>query len=88
MTTYTIAYLLGDNASVLLAIVPDGQDVEAAVAAESEKINEDLSDYETESGLILTDDEPENASQIVWSGHSYGWISDETGRIFQYIVRG
>lgn len=82
--TYTVAYL----PEVLLAIIPDGHDIEAALAEEEEQAGEkfDRDEVVIESGLVLTD-EPENTDNVIWRGHSAGWITDENDDAFGYIVR-
>lgn len=91
MKTYTIAYR-----GLLYACVPDGDD--AALErelrdADSERnddsdvapINRDTVTVET--GLILTDEEPEDEGRIVWRGHDLGWLTDEDGTAYEYAIR-
>jgi hypothetical protein len=83
MTTYTIAYN-----EMLLAIVPDGQDIDAAIAEEAEILGEEPCCYRIETGLTLTDERPEDESRIAWQGnHCTGWLVDEHKRVFDYAVR-
>lgn len=83
MKTYTIA-MWND---LLIAVIPDGADLEAAIAAEREKAaTPEMTATATHSGLTLTDD-PESDDDIVYSGYKMGWLTDETGKSFYYAVR-
>jgi hypothetical protein len=48
--TYTIAYV----GNVFLAVVPDGEDIDAAVGAVEDHAGEEFPDYRVEEGCILT----------------------------------
>ena len=86
MTTYTIAFDTGSG--LLFATVPDGADIDAAVAEEADNAGIDIPDYAVESGLTLTDDPPDGAT-VVYDGRrgTLGYIIDETGRCWDYAVR-
>lgn len=81
--TYTIAY-----DECLFACVPDGADLEAELQrVEAEAgITIDRGSLSIESGLHLVDADKEG-DDVVWSGNALGWLSDETGRSFEYAVR-
>lgn len=81
-TGYTIAYV-GD---VLLAVVPDGADIRAAIADEERRANETFHDVEIESGLTLTNDRDDG--KIIFSSPNgrCGQISDATGKRYDYAV--
>lgn len=78
--------------SLLLAVVPDGGDIKAAVAREISTANiapEDGTslEYKVETGLILTDDLADG-EQAVWeSDWNLGWLNDENDVPFGYAVR-
>lgn len=86
-TTYTIAYV-GD---VFLAVVEDGEDIDAAVAAFAEHIGEDVSDYLVEEGCILTDHPAEDDHVLFASPNGCcGWIMVRQGDAdvsYDYAVR-
>jgi hypothetical protein len=79
--TYTLAF----RGPLLIAVVPDGGNVAAAVVAEEKRLGQPLAGYQTKSGLILTDAIPQGGT-VFWTGHSMGWIRDETGRAWRYAV--
>ncbi len=89
MTTYTIAYLKPNQSgdSMLLAVVPDCKDAvgEARFYLRTAYLDPDQ-EIITESGLILTDEEPDDLSRIRWSGQGLGFITDEAGNVFQYAI--
>lgn len=89
MNTYTIAFTTPspDGSCLLLATVLDGTDIAAAVKHEIETagLNEDLI-YETQSGLILTDAEPDDESRIIWRGHDCGWLMDENDVTWNFAI--
>jgi hypothetical protein len=69
----------------LIAVVPDGGDVAAVVAAEEHCMGQSLAGYQTQSDLALVDAIPTGAT-VFWRGHGMGWIKDETGRAWRYAV--
>jgi hypothetical protein len=80
--TYTIA--MWNDA--LVACIPDGQDVNSAVAAEAKKANiPEMTATKVVSGLTLTDTE-EDGDDVIYSGVAMGWLSDEAGRTYKYAV--
>jgi hypothetical protein len=87
MTTYTIAY-----GPVLYACVPDGNEAalerELLEAEEQARIEIDRDGIVIDTGLILTDERPEDYRRIVWQGHDLGWLTDENGTSYEYAIRG
>lgn len=86
MTTYTIAY-----DEILYACVPDGDDAalerELCEAEEQGRIEIDRDAVSIESGLMLTDEPPDDECLIAWQGHDAGWLSDESGTTYEYAIR-
>lgn len=91
MTTYTIAYR-----GLLYACVRDGDEttLDAELRDADSQRNEDVSvepinrDTVTiKTGLILTNEEPEDEARIVWRGHDIGWLTDINGTPYEYAVR-
>ena len=84
--TYTVAH----TRDSLIAIVPDGGNIQGAIDAELENyvVPEELDpdEIEVETGMVLTDD-PEDDDYIRCTGHETGEISDEKGIRYRYIVR-
>jgi hypothetical protein len=84
MTTYTIAI----GADMLLATVPEGADIHAAVLAASEhdgfKVPEN---YDVIRHCTLTD-EPldEEFYDVAWKSGNSGWLIDETGADWRFAV--
>lgn len=94
--TYTIITTApaSDGSALLLATIPDGKFT--AVEAAAERAITEVCDptrpgerpeWTYQPGLTLTNDEPDDESQIAWSGHGQGWLMDETGRTFQFAVK-
>lgn len=86
MTTYTIAFT-GD---MLIATVPDGANIDAAVREYEAEVGGDcvISDYETEEGLTLTDDEPDDRDRIIWNAKGgHGGFLMVGDAIYNYAVR-
>lgn len=84
MKTYTIAILTG----MVIATVPDGQDVFRAAAEEAERagIEIDFGDLDVIEGVTLTD-EAEEGDQIVFrAGPNTGHLLDEEGRQYSLAV--
>lgn len=66
--TYTVAH----TRDSLIAIVPDGGDIQGAI------------DAELENYVVPEQLDPDD---IQWSGHETGVISDENGTHYDYIVK-
>ena len=91
VTTYTLAITTPRDGSteLLIATVPDGQDIYAAVRREmdAQQVDDDV-EYRTVSGLTLTNDAPEDAARVVWGPSTEcGWLIDESNRIWRYAVK-
>jgi hypothetical protein len=86
MTTYTIAY-----GQVLYACAPDGDkeklELELQEAEKQARIELNRDGLILVSGLILTNDRPDNERRIVWQGHDLGWLTDENGNSYEYAIR-
>lgn len=83
MKTYSIAYV-GNH---LIAVVPDSDDVAAAVEEVAAQARIELDEYTVESGLILTNDEPEDADKIRWTERRLPKLHDEDGIYYDYAVK-
>jgi hypothetical protein len=81
--TYTIV-----TNELLYACIPDGDDVEAALAqAEREGGVTIARDGLTiRAGLTLTND-PAEGDTIAWQGNALGWLTDSEGNAYNYAVR-
>ena len=88
MTTYTLAI----GADMLLATVPDGDDIHAAVKAECAG-HIDITDIRDNltivRGCTLTDsnDYDPEYHDLIWSSGDSGWIFDETGADWRYAIK-
>jgi len=88
MTTYTLAFA----GPLLIACVPDGADIEAAVIAEGRRSGFefdpfDLERLDIERGCILTNDPDAPDCVFFKSGPDAGWLVDEHGTTFAYALR-
>jgi hypothetical protein len=85
MTTYTLAI----GADMLLATVPDGDDIHAAVQALiDENQIEAGTRYDVIPGCVLTDMEfDEEYYDYIWKSGNSGWLMDETGADWRYAVK-
>jgi hypothetical protein len=84
MTTYTIATING----MLIASIPDGGDIEAAIQAfEADAWGEevDRKSVRITSGCTLTDD-VKDGDEVVYRGTTYGHLMDEKGRTYSAAV--
>jgi hypothetical protein len=73
--------------NAMIACIPTGGDMEKAVAEEGERARIDFGDdYSVVSGVHLTD-EPRDTDEIVYSGSCNGWLSDTSGRTYNYAVK-
>lgn len=80
--TYTIA----TANEMMIAIVPDGQDIDAEVARVAEEAGVTFEQYDTITGLILIDD-PTHFDTIVVHGDKMGRLTDEDGIGYLYAVK-
>jgi len=85
MTTYTLAI----GADMLLATVPDGDDIHAAVQAWADETGFDMTTpYDVIPGCALTDtDFDEEHYDYVWKSGDSGWLMDETGADWRYAIK-
>jgi len=79
---YDLAFF-GD---VLVACIPHGSDMDAAIDAECSKAAIDRQKPEVISGVYLTE-EPLDTDEVVYSGHQMGWLIDKSGETFRYAVK-
>jgi hypothetical protein len=83
MKTYTIALWY----DLLIATVPDGADMDAAVAAERERAAiPEMTATSVYKGLVLTND-PLEGDEVVYSGTRNGCLFDEASKPYQFAVR-
>jgi uncharacterized protein (DUF1697 family) len=82
-TTYTIA-TIHDH---LIAVVPDGGDIEAAIREEEEKacVTFDRDEIRVTSGCVLTD-EIKSGDEVIYAGTGLGFLTDEEGRRWHAAV--
>lgn len=88
MTLYTVA--IDSSANLLAACVPDGDN--AGLAKELAEYRATSSPGHVEkidiiSGVTLTDTLPDECEEIVWQGHSGGWLTDADGVTYEYGVK-
>lgn len=85
--TYTIAYV--DD--MLIATIPDGGDIHAAVRDYAKDARIDpIRDYFVDEGVALTNELPPNDwDDVVWdaSGGHGGFLMDESRQTYRYAVR-
>jgi hypothetical protein len=84
MTTYTIAI----GADMLLATVPEGDDIHAAIKTWADETGFDLATpYDVIRHCTLTDQEmDEDFYDVVWKSGNSGFLMDETGSTWTYAV--
>lgn len=84
MKSYTIATL----EDIIIATVPDGQDVFQAAAAEAERaaIEIDFVDLHVIEGVTLADEEEEGDKIVFRAGPYTGCLTDEEGRRYSVAV--
>jgi hypothetical protein len=82
--TYTLAIL----EPMLIAVVPDGSNIEAAIRDEEGRagIEVDRSKLRIISGCTLTD-EVEDGDEVVYRGTTYGYLTDAEGRRYYAAVK-
>ena len=86
MTTYTI--IIGDD--MLLATVPDGDDIKAALADAAAHYGFTVPEhYDVTPGCTLTDAEDFDPDfhDYVWKSGGSGWLIDETGADWRYAIK-
>jgi hypothetical protein len=80
--TYTIA----TANEMMIAIVPDGQDIAAEVARTAAEAGVTFDQFDTTTGLTLTDEPLPATDQIVVYGDKMGRLTDEDGIGYLYAV--
>ncbi len=86
--TYTVVVLPTDNGHMLVAVAPDGCDIEAEIQDEEERAavtfaRDELRVFE---GCILTDEiDPDD--EVVYSGSYFGVLTDDSGRRYSAAVQ-
>ena len=82
--TYTIATLN----DLVIATVPDGQDVFQAAAEEAERagIEIDFGDLDVTEGVTLADEEEEGDQIVFRAGPHTGYLMDEEGHRYRVAV--
>jgi hypothetical protein len=82
--TYTLAIL----EPLLIAVVPDGSDIEAAIRDEESRAGVDIDrgSLRIISGCTLTD-EVEDGDEVVYRGTTYGYLTDAEGRRYYAAVK-
>jgi hypothetical protein len=83
MSTYTIA-TINDH---LIAVVPNGVDIEAAIREEEERagVTFDTRAVRVISGCTLTD-EINAGDEVIYAGSELGFLTDEEGRRYKAAV--
>jgi len=85
MKTYTIATIN----EVLVAVTPDGSDINAAILEEEERagVKFDRSEIRIFEGCTLTD-ELKDGDEVVYLGNTYGYLTDNDGnRYYAAVIR-
>ena len=82
--TYTLATLN----DLVIATVPDGQDVFQAAAEEAERagIEIDFGDLDVTEGVTLADEEEEGDQIVFRAGPHTGYLMDEEGHRYRVAV--
>jgi hypothetical protein len=85
--SYTLAVLRTDNGPMLVAAVPDGDDIEAAIREEEERagVTFDRGAIRVVEGCTLTD-EVEAGDEVIYAGNRYGFLTDKEGRRYSAAV--
>lgn len=79
---YDIAFI----GELLMATVPHGGDIQAAVREECGKAGVEFSEPRIVEGVFLTD-EPRETDEIIHESPDRGWLWDENGTTFKYAVK-
>jgi uncharacterized protein (DUF1697 family) len=85
--SYTVAILRTDNGPMLVAAVPDGDDIEAAIREEEENacVTFDREEMRIVEGCVLTD-EIKAGDEVIYAGNRYGFLTDKEGRRYSAAV--
>ena len=87
--SYTIAILHTDNGPMLVAVVPDGDDIAAAIREEEENACVTFAREEMRivEGCVLTD-ETEAGDEVIYCGYAFGFLTDKEGcRYYAAVIR-
>lgn len=79
-------YDLGYYGIYLMACVPHGADIHAAIEAERVKARLDKEEPTIVTGVHLTDD-PRVTDEIIQAGNRVGYLADEHGREYRFAVK-
>lgn len=82
-----MTYTLAIGGDMLLATVPDGADIAAAVTAEAAKSGFTPPSYGVVVGCTLTNEEPDDGAAVVWASGNAGWVIDEAGMDWKFAIR-
>lgn len=80
---YDLAFF-GD---LLIACVPHGDDIEAAVRKECSRATIDYQEPRIIEGVYLINDPPRDGDEVVHSGGKLGWPIDINGNFCNYAVK-
>jgi uncharacterized protein (DUF1697 family) len=86
---YTVATLRTDNGPMLVAAVPDGDDIEAAIREEEERacVTFDREEMRIVEGCVLTD-EIDAGDEVIYCGYAFGFLTDKEGcRYYAAVIR-
>jgi hypothetical protein len=84
---YAIATLRTNNGPMLVAVVPDGDDIEAAIREEEARAGITFAREEMRivEGCVLTD-EVETGDEVIYEGNRFGFLTDKEGRRYYAAV--
>jgi uncharacterized protein (DUF1697 family) len=86
---YTIATLRTSNGPMLVAVVPDGDDIEAAIKEEEERagVTFDRDKIRVVEECVLTD-AVEDGDEVIYAGNEFGILTDTSGcRYYAAVIR-
>jgi hypothetical protein len=86
---YTLATLHTDNGPMLVAAVPGGDDIEAAIREEEDRagVTFDRGAIRVVEGCTLTD-EIDAGDEVIYCGYAFGFLTDKEGcRYYAAVIR-